>query len=124
MKQKKEKSEHPHFKFIIDHIDETWFKLKGFHYPFAGKDFRDLKNIVRIFQQSGTLALWDCFIESNNSWVVESGYSLGAFGKCLTWLVDVPGWKSKAATYEKKFMEESENKLLEELPLLKIIKIA
>lgn len=90
----------PLFNNLTKHIDATWFRLRDFHYPFAGKDFKDLKNLCRIFQIWGVMALWDAFMASDSEWVQKSGRSINAFGKCVPWLVDVPGWKAQAKKYE------------------------
>lgn len=97
-----DKKTSPYFKLMIDHIDQSWFKVKDMHYPFSGRDFRDLKGFARSFQEWGIMALFDVFMASKSDWVVKSGYSIGAFVKCLPWLVDDLGWKSKAETYRKK----------------------
>lgn len=101
-KQKKDKS--PYFPALVEHIDTSWKKLKGFGYPFQGKDFRYLKTYCRSFQEWGVMALWDVFLASDSDWVKKTGYSLDGFFRCLPWLVDDRGWKSKAAEYEKKLV--------------------
>jgi hypothetical protein len=95
----------PYFPVLIEHIDKSWLKIKGMHYPFAGKDFKDLKGFSRSFQEWGVMALWDAFMASDSEWVRKSGYSIGAFVKCLPWLVDDPGWKRQAKTYEEKMVQ-------------------
>lgn len=100
-RRKKDRRTSPYFRTMVDHIDSSWMKIKGFHYPFNGKDFSDLKHFCASFQEWGVMALWDAFVNSDNDWVKKSGFSLSAFFRCLPWLVDVPGWKEKAATYEK-----------------------
>lgn len=90
----------PYFSRLIEHIDQSWLRLKGINYPFAGRDFRDLKGFCRSFQEWGLMALWDAFVASQSEWVKKSGYSIGAFVKCLPWLVDDPGWKLAAKKYQ------------------------
>lgn len=107
---KKEKS--ATFKKLIDHIDETWFKLKGFHYPFTGKDFSILKKFSGSFQDWGMAALWNSFLRSENEWVKKSGYSLDAFFRCLPWLVDTD-WKAEARAFESKWVEVKPDDVLE-----------
>lgn len=92
------------FKNLVDHIDTTWSKIKGFHYPFTGRDFKSLKNFTRSFQDWGVASLWDNFLASDSEWVKKSGYSLDAFFKCLPWLVDTD-WKGGARKYEAKWLE-------------------
>lgn len=94
------KHEKNFFKIVVNHIDETWYQKKKIHYPFAGKDFKYLKNYCNKFTEWGIMALWDSFIASESSWVKQSGYSLDAFFRCLPWLVDDPSWKYKAKIYE------------------------
>lgn len=100
---KKEKS--PYFPRLVDHIDASWLKLKGMHYPFAGRDFQDLKRFSRSFQEWGLMALWDAFAASDSEWVRKSGYSIGAFVKCLPWLVDDRGWKAASRRYEAEMVQ-------------------
>ncbi len=80
-------------------------KRKDMHYPFSGRDFRDLKNFARTFRPWGVMALWDCFMVSDSEFVKKSGYSIGAFIKCLPWLVDDKGWKKRAVEYEAGMVE-------------------
>lgn len=101
MKVKKEKS--PYFPQLIEHIDSTWFRYKDFHYPFTGRDFSNLKNFCRSFQEWGIASLWDNFLKSDSDWVRKSGYSLDAFFKCLPWLVDTD-WKIGAKVYEERWV--------------------
>lgn len=102
MKEKKEKSQF--FKFLVEHISQSWFRLKGYPYPFQGRDFKNLKGYCRSFQEWGVMALWDKYVECDNDWVKKTGYSLGGFYACLPWLTDVSGWKDKAKEYEKKMV--------------------
>ena len=106
------KTTSPYFQTMIDDIDLSWFKLKGVHYPFRGRDFKELKKAANNFQEWGLCALWDCFMESDREWVVESGFSVSAFLSCLVWLVDNRTWKSRAEVYRKN-MEEP---ISEEMP--------
>lgn len=87
---------------LVAHIDEWWMKKKGMHYPWSGRDFKDLKSFCRSFQEWGVMALWDVFAASPSDFVKKSGYSIGAFVKCLPWLVDDKGWKGAAAAYAEK----------------------
>ncbi len=99
IEDKKEKT--PHFKKVVAHIHNSWIALKGFGYPFVGRDFKDLKNMCRIFQPWGVCALWDTFVASESEWIKnKSGYSISSFCRCLPWLVDDPNWKKKAKDYE------------------------
>lgn len=100
---KKAEAEKTFFKKVIDHVDSTWMKKKGIHYPFAGKDFKYLKNYCSKFTEWGVMSLWDTFMESTSEWVQKTGYSLDGFYKCLPWLMDNPTWKMRAAVYEKEF---------------------
>lgn len=96
----KKKKTSPYFKKLVDHINCSWLVRKKYAYPFSGRDFRDLKNMCRIFQEWGVMALWDEFVNSDNDWVRKSGYSISAFLKCVPWLVDLKGWKERASKYE------------------------
>ena len=95
----------PYFPKLVEHIDASWMKMKGMHYPFAGRDFSDLKGFCRSFQEWGLMALWDAFVASDSDWVRKSGYSINAFVKCLPWLVDDRGWKAAAKRYESEMAE-------------------
>lgn len=109
---KKNKKPSPFFPKLVDHIDASWLKLKGMHYPFAGRDFRDLKAFSRSFKEWGVMALWDVFIASDSDWVLKSGYSVGAFVKCIPWLVDDLTWKAKSKRYESQIANEMPSDLL------------
>lgn len=97
--KKDPKKTSPYFLKMIDHIDQSWMRIKSMHYPFSGRDFKDLKAFTRNFQEWGIMALWDVFMRSNSDWVRKSGYSVSAFIKCLPWLVDDPGWKAQSQKY-------------------------
>ncbi len=88
------------FHKVIDHINQSWLIRKKYAYPFGGRDIRELKNLSRIFKEWGVMALWDVFVASDNDWVRKSGFSIGAFVKCIPWLVDDGGWKVQASKYE------------------------
>lgn len=92
----------PFFKSLVDHIDQSWVKARGYHYPFSDHDMKNLANLSRIFQEWGVMALWDVFLASEGEWVKKSGFSLSAFSKCVPWLVDNPTWKAQASSYEAK----------------------
>lgn len=100
IKKKAKKKPSPYFQTLIDHIDQSWVRKKGLHYPFSGRDFKDLKAFCVNFQEWGLMALWDAFIGSDNEWVRKSGYSISAFIKCLPWLVDDKSWKRASQKYE------------------------
>jgi len=59
------------------------------------------------------MALWDAFVASPSDWVKQSGYSIGAFVKCLPWLVDDKGWKAASRRYEAEMAKPIEGDLLE-----------
>lgn len=91
---------------MVNHIFLTWQAKKkvDFGYPFAGKDFRDLRNAARQFKAWGVKALWDEYLICADEYVVKSGYSVGLFCRCLVWLVDRPHWKGRAKKYEEELM--------------------
>lgn len=100
----KKKKTSPYFSKLIEHIDQSWMKKKGMHYPFSGRDFKDLKSFCRSFQEWGVMALWNVFMASSSDWVRKSGYSISAFVKCLPWLVDDSAWKNEAKRFEKEML--------------------
>lgn len=93
----------PYFQHMIEHINFTWKKKKGFGYPFRGRDFKELKTMTRNFPEWQMMALWDVYIKQDrNEWIEENGYSLSGFYACLPWLVDDANWKMHAKEYEEK----------------------
>ncbi len=105
MKPKRSKKPSPYFPKLVEHVSTSWQKKKNMPYPFAGRDFSDLKWACRQFQEWGVMALFDAFMASESDWVRRSGYSIGAFVKCLPWLVDDPMWKMSAKDYEAEMVE-------------------
>lgn len=89
----------PYFPILIEHIDKSWVERRSMNYPFSGRDFRDLKNLSRNLMEWGLMALWDCFMESDNDWVAKSGYSVGAFTRCIPWLIDHHLYKERSRNY-------------------------
>lgn len=89
---------------MIDHINETWKKAKraDYGYPFTGRDFKQLRGFVEIFQSWGIMALWDCYLVAaeSNDFLKSRGYSVELFVSSLPWLTD-KAWKGVAAGYEK-----------------------
>lgn len=93
----------PYFHHMIEHINWTWKKKKGFGYPFAGRNFKELKNMTRNYPEWYLMALWDIYIETDtNEYINETGHSIPVFLNCICWLVDTPNWKMRAREYEKK----------------------
>lgn len=103
-----------HWQILIDHINDTWVTKKrvDFGYPFIGRDFRDLAGFVRNFKIWGLMSLWDNYLDSNNEWVRDKGYSINVFCSCLVWLVDIPGWKARARQYEDKIVGKMDAEVL------------
>ncbi len=100
---KKETS--PYFHSMVEHINFTWKKKKQSGYFFRGRDFKELKNLTRIYPEWQVMALWDVYLQQdNNEWINENGFSLNGFYACLPWLVDDPNWKYHAKEYEKKIV--------------------
>lgn len=110
-----------YWKPMVDHIFNTWKEKKGFGYMFTGRDFRDLKNAVRIYDEWGVMSLWDIYLEQNHNEVIQkSGFSLSMFFRCLCWLVDNPRWKALAKRYEKEMCPPPDQWMEEAIKSLKV----
>lgn len=114
-RKKEDRKTSPYFKAMVNHIDQAWRKARKSDtgYPFHGRDFKDLAHFVSYYQESGLMALYDMFLESQSDWVKRTGHSLQAFFKCLPGLLDKGGWKARAEKYEKGMLPPVEPEVLE-----------
>lgn len=97
----KKKTDEPIFwKETVAFIDRLWFAKKQTKFFWKGQYFKQLKSMVNIYQPWGVMALWKVFLNSNDEWVVKTGYSFDAFSCKIPVLVDDPYWKNKAKEYQ------------------------
>ncbi len=85
---------------LITHIDKKFKEVRGFGYPFTGRDFKDLKDMVRHFEVWGVMALWDVYMSMDSEYIKKQGYAIYNFCRSIPWLTD-KDWKSRAQKYEK-----------------------
>lgn len=91
----------PHWQEMIAHIDTTWQRKKGSKYPFSGADMAKLKTYAKLYMAWGVMALWDCFLNSEDPFYRNTGYKIGAFASGLPKLLDMD-WKVKAEGYRQR----------------------
>lgn len=103
MKRKKEEPTH-FWKELIDHIDKSWIRKKGIHYPFNMDTMllKRLKLMCRDYQAWGVMSAWDIYMQGDSYWSRRLGFSLQGFFSDLAVLVDDPGWKSGSQSYMNK----------------------
>lgn len=101
----------PFWQPMIDHINDTWKKKKGwdlytepeYNYPFAGRDMKTLRHWANMYMETGIMALWDAYLETADEWTVKHGYSIDNFSRQLPRLVDDYGWKKRRELYDARF---------------------
>lgn len=92
----------PHWNDMIKHMDEKWFQKKKAKFYWQGRYFKQLKTMCSLYQPYGVMALWDLYINSDDVYAKNAGYSFEMFAAKLPSLVDDPIWKRGAKAYEEK----------------------
>jgi hypothetical protein len=91
-----------HWQLMIDHIDKSWrAKKRGAPYFWLARDFANLRRAARVYEPWGVMALWDCYIESGDTFAISQGYNVTEFVRQIPRLVD-GNWKVLAAGYRDK----------------------
>lgn len=97
---------HPDFLKVVAHILATYKLKKGYPYPFTGVSGKIVKDCIRIYGTSLTLALWDVFLETNKPWRDKDGFLINPSFEMTVWrirwtiIIDNPRIKELVNQYE------------------------
>lgn len=89
----------PETQKILEHMAETYQKIKGQPMRLAPRHLKIVQNLARIYGEGGVRALWSTWWRSG-SWARfahASGHSVEAWDRCIDQLVDAPEYRDYLA---------------------------
>lgn len=102
--KKHEEPTAPFWKETVDFISESWKRKKGSAFYWRGQHFKNLKILIGLYQPWGVMALWETYLQLQDPWAKNAGYSFEMFESKIASLVDDPGWKGAARGHEDKLL--------------------
>lgn len=111
----------PYWREMVLHIDKSWFvKKRGTKYLWMARDFANLRRAAKLYEAWGVMALWDLYVQGNDTFAVAQGFNVTEFVRQIPRIVD-GNWKARAEAHRQKLMPVSKEAFE---PIEKIIKSA
>jgi hypothetical protein len=100
VRQAKQKQHVEYWRELLAHVDATYRKQFGRHYPWSNLTRRNLSNLARVHSTCRVMALWDLYLESESWWARQTGWLAYGMIRDVSRLMDDPRLKQMAREHE------------------------
>jgi hypothetical protein len=104
-RQAKQKRHVEYWHELLAHVDASYRKKFGRHYPWNNLARRNIHNLGRVHCAWRVMALWDLYLESESWWAKQTGWSVYGMIRDSGRLMDDSRFKQIAFKHDQSLLE-------------------